>query len=151
MDSRVDQLREDIVRFNRTIRTKSAGGHLLTATQLQALGQIDRDGPMSARALADAEAVAPQTVARTVAALEQQGMVTRSSDPSDGRASLIAITDQGHATLQSDRGNRSEWLATAIETHCTDVERDLLFLAGALLRRLGEDSRAAQGSDGVDA
>lgn len=146
MDSRVDQLREDIVRFNRTMRTKSAGGTRLTATQMQALGQVDRDGPMSARELADAEMVTPQTVARTVASLEQLGMVSRTTDPTDGRASLISITEHGHATLQSDRSNRSEWLTEAIEAHCTDVERDLLFVAGHLLRRLAEDSRAAENS-----
>ncbi|WLP88698.1 MarR family transcriptional regulator [Gordonia sp. NB41Y] len=142
MDERVDQLRDDIVRFNRRIRTKNAGRHLLTPTQVQALAHVDRLGPMSARALADAEMVAPQTVARTVAYLEQQGLVTRHPDPDDARAALISITDVGHQTLEADRSTRNEWLAEAISTHCTPVERDLLFLAGSLLRRIAEDTPA---------
>ena len=52
MDQKVDQLREDVVLFNRRIRTQRSG-HLLTPSQLQALAHLDREGPMSARALAD--------------------------------------------------------------------------------------------------
>lgn len=139
MDPRVDQLRDDIVRFNRRIRTKNARRHLLTPTQLQALAHIDRLGPMSTRALADAEMVAPQTVARIVAFLEQQSLITRHTDPDDARAALISITEYGHETLEADRGTRSEWLSEAITAHCTPVERELLFLAGHLLRRIAED------------
>ena len=74
MDQKVDQLREDVVLFNRRIRTQRAG-HLLTPSQLQALAHLDREGPMSARALADLEQVAPQSIARTVSMLEESGTV----------------------------------------------------------------------------
>jgi DNA-binding MarR family transcriptional regulator len=141
-NNRVDQLREDIVRFNRKIRTQNSGRHLLTPTQMQALGHLDRLGPMTARALADAEMVAPQTIARTVTFLEQQGMVARTTDPTDARAALISVTGFGHRTLQADRGKRSEWLAAALEEHCTPIEQELMFLAGTLLRRLADDTHA---------
>ena len=142
VDQRIVQLRDDIVRFNRRIRTQSAGagGHVLTPTQVQALAHIERLGPISARALADAEMVTPQTVARTVAFLEQQGMVARETDPHDARAALISITAAGHKTLDAERWTRTEWLADAIASRCTPVEKELLILAGRLLRRLSEDS-----------
>ncbi|MDT2005663.1 MarR family transcriptional regulator [Rhodococcus opacus] len=137
MDERVDRLRENVVLFNRKIRSNSSG-HLMTPTQMQALSHLDRSGPLSARALADLEQVAPQTIARTVCSLEAKGMVTRSVDPKDARSQLISITDIGVSTLTADRGRRSEWLAAAIEERCSDVERELLFLAGDLLARLAE-------------
>lgn len=135
MDGRIDQLREDIVVFNRVMRSKG-GGHLLSPTQLQALAHVDRVGPISARTLADLERVTPQTVARTVAFLEGNGLISRQVDPEDGRAQLISITELGRGKLDVDRGKRREWLVTAIESECSDIEQELLFLAGALLRRL---------------
>lgn len=133
----VDRLREDLVVFSRKMRTMSSG-HRLTATQLQALSQLDRVGAMTARALADRERVAPQTIARTVISLEELGMVSREVDPSDARASLISVTDIGRQTLEVDRAERSRWLAEAIDAECTPEERDLLFVAGRLLRRIAE-------------
>lgn len=137
MDDRVDRLREDVVLFNRRIRTKRAG-HLLTPSQLQALAHLDREGPMSARSLAAFEQVAPQSIARTVSMLEESGMVSRTVDPLDARASIISVTALGLQTLADDRSRRSEWLSAALAAECTDAERELLFIAGRLLRRLAE-------------
>ncbi|MBD0863446.1 MarR family transcriptional regulator [Gordonia sp. zg691] len=139
MDERADQLREDIVVFVRKMRRQSSR-HLLTPSQVQSLAHIDRVGPLSARALADIEMVAPQSVARTVASLEDLDLVTRTPDPNDGRAVLISITPKGHDTLEADRAQRSRWLSDALETTCSDVERELLFLAGGLLRRIATSS-----------
>ncbi|OZD08786.1 MarR family transcriptional regulator [Rhodococcus sp. 06-156-3C] len=135
MNERVERLREDIVLFNRAIRA-TISGHLLSPTQLQALSNLDHVGAMSARTLADIEHVTPQTVARTVALLEEQGLVSRSQDPTDGRAQVISITEEGRGKLLADRSKRSEWLAIALNEHCTDVEREVLYAAGTLLRRL---------------
>lgn len=146
----VDRLREDVVVFMRKLRTM-APGHLLTATQLQALAQLDRAGPMSARALADRERVAPQTVARTVISLEERGMVSRAADPHDARASLISVTEYGRQTLDVDRAKRSRWIAEAIDDKCTPVEREVLFLAGSLLRRIADDTGAADHGAADDA
>ncbi|KXF57098.1 MarR family transcriptional regulator [Rhodococcus sp. SC4] len=143
MDERVDRLRENVVAFSRRIRSKSSG-HLMSPTQMQALSHLDRSGPLSARALADLEQVAPQTIARTVCSLESRGMVTRSVDPKDARSQLISITEVGVGTLTADRARRREWLAAAIEERCTDVERELLFLAGGLLARLAEAPGSAR-------
>lgn len=63
-------------------------------------------------------------------------MVTRTVDPQDARASIVAITALGLQTLVDDRSRRSEWLTAALAAECTDAERDLLFIAGRLLRRL---------------
>lgn len=120
MDEKADRLREDVVMFTRRIRTQRSG-HLLTPSQLQALAHLDREGPMSARALADLEQVAPQSIARTVSILEDSGMVSRTVDPQDARASIVAITALGLQTLTADRSRRSEWLSAALATECTEL------------------------------
>ena len=91
---------------------------------------------MSARALAARQQVAPQSIARTVAHLEERGKVSRTADPNDARASIVSLTESGRRTLTEDRAKRSEWLSAAIAEMCTDAERELLFIAGGLLRRL---------------
>lgn len=137
MDPRVDQLREDIVLFNRRIRTTNSAHHL-TPTQLQALAHIDRLGPLSASELAAVEMVAPQTIARTIAFLAEHELVSREADPTDGRAVLVSISTAGRRMLEEDRGKRSNWLSEMMDERCTTVEKELLFLAGKLLRRLAK-------------
>lgn len=41
-----------------------------------------------------------QSMSELVASLEELGYVERRADPSDGRAKLICLTDQGHALMQ---------------------------------------------------
>jgi DNA-binding MarR family transcriptional regulator len=81
-----------------------------------------------------------------VAALEEQGMVTRRADPSDGRAVLVTMTELGTSTLHEDRTKRTEWLAEVIDAECTEAERDLLLIAGRILRRLGQGESPASTS-----
>ncbi|MEU6646290.1 MarR family transcriptional regulator [Saccharomonospora sp. NPDC046836] len=141
MDARVDQLRRDLGLFARNIRShrRSRG---LTASQLQVLGHLDIDGAMTARDLSDRERVAPQSVAKTIKALEATGMVSRRPDPDDARAVLIEITDDGRSTLVSDRAARNEWLESALAHHCTEAERELLYIAGRILRELSDRAAA---------
>jgi DNA-binding MarR family transcriptional regulator len=135
-DDPVIQLREDIAGFFRRLRSQRAE-HMLTPSQLQALGHLERGGPMTAAALAALEQVTPQSISRTVALLEDAGTITRQADPADARASLISLTDHGRHMLQVDHQRRTRWLADALDAECTDAERELLFIAGRILRRLG--------------
>ncbi|MGV9869172.1 MarR family winged helix-turn-helix transcriptional regulator [Rhodococcus koreensis] len=137
MDENIDRFREDVTLFYRRIRMKRAT-HRLTLAQIQVLAHLDRQGPMSARTLARLEQVTPQSIARTVLSLEDTGMVVRTINPADARASIVSLTETGCRTLVEDRVRRSEWMSAALVENCTDIERDLLFVAGRLLRRLAE-------------
>src|SRR5689334_22056078 len=53
--------------------------------------------------LAAAEGIAPSTLTRMVAELEDLGYVRRDADPRDARASTLAITPEGHETLEQLR------------------------------------------------
>ncbi|MGW0043441.1 MarR family winged helix-turn-helix transcriptional regulator [Rhodococcus sp. NPDC003348] len=131
------ELRENIATFFRRLRAQRAE-HMLTPSQLQALGHLERGGPMTASTLAAHEQVTPQSISRTVTLLEDAGAIARRSDPTDARASLISLTDHGRAVLAADRERRTRWLADALEADCTEAERELLYIAGRILGRLGE-------------
>ena len=49
---------------------------------------IDHHGPLTLGALAEFEGVAPPSITKVVAILEEDGLVTRSADPTDRRVSL---------------------------------------------------------------
>ena len=61
---------------------------------------IHRVGPVRQGALAELVHADPSTVSRHVAALVDQGLVRRVADESDGRASRLVITDEGHHAMQ---------------------------------------------------
>src|ERR1700745_3933060 len=86
----VTRLRVAIARLSRRLRRHELAG--LTPTQLAALSTVERSGPLRLGDLAAAEGIAPSTLTRLVAVLEEAGYVTRRPDPSDARASTIAIT-----------------------------------------------------------
>ncbi|TSD45653.1 MarR family transcriptional regulator [Rhodococcus sp. KBS0724] len=135
----IDALAEDLGVFARRLHNERVGPHL-GATAVHALGHLDRHGPMTAKSLARLERVTPQSIAKTVATLEAGGLVSRRSDPSDGRAHLIDLTDAGASALHNDRRVRNRWFTEAVHAECTDAERDLLLIAGRILRRVGNSN-----------
>jgi DNA-binding MarR family transcriptional regulator len=112
--------------------------HGFPLSQGAVLGRLDREGPQSVSDLAVAERVRPQSMAQTVSDLEADGYVTRRPDPHDRRRALVELTEQGIATLQSDRRHREGWLANAIAGEMSPREQATLADAVPLLRRLAE-------------
>lgn len=114
----------------------------ISPTLTAALATVDRCGPLTPSALADAERVQRPTATRIIARLEQQGLVSRASDPADGRASLVAITREGRALLKRIRSRKSEYLARRLRL-LTPQEQATLAEAATLLERLLEDPAPA--------
>src|SRR5579871_261353 len=94
----VTRLRVAIARLSRRLRRHELAG--LTPTQLAALSTVERSGPLRLGDLAAAEGIAPSTLTRLVTALEDSGYLRRFADPSDARASTMAITPRGHDLLE---------------------------------------------------
>ncbi|MFG2679821.1 MarR family winged helix-turn-helix transcriptional regulator [Streptomyces sp. NPDC048392] len=122
-------------RLRRRIRQVARDGDL-TPSQVSALTLVGKHGAATASALASAEGVRPQSMAATLVALDQRGLIRRSPDPADGRRQLVALTEAGRARIEGDRRVRQEWLARALQNRCTDEERDTVLEALALLDRL---------------
>jgi DNA-binding MarR family transcriptional regulator len=107
-------------------------------SQAAVLGRLDREGPRTTSGLAAAERVTPQSMARTVAELEADGLVGRRADPSDARQRPVELTAAGRVALAEERARRDGWLAQAIARDLTPAEQAVLVGAVALLRRLAQ-------------
>ncbi|GAA4491935.1 MarR family transcriptional regulator [Actinoallomurus oryzae] len=108
----------------------------LTPSQTSALSRLSKEGPASASDLAAAERVRPQSMAATLAVLEERGLIQRRPDPGDGRRQLVSPTDGGRAFLEDKRRAGEEWLARALQDGCDERERATILEAMALLDRL---------------
>ncbi len=108
----VTRLRVAIARLSRRLRRHGLAG--LTPTQLAALSTVEQSGPLRLGDLAAAEGIAPSTLTRLVAVLEELGYVQRCADPKDARASTLAITPKGHDTLEQLRAEGTALLTQSL-------------------------------------
>ena len=72
------------------------------------LVRLDECGRQRATALAGYIGVGKATMSRQLRALEELGLVAREPDPADGRASLVALTDEGRRRVGRVREARRE-------------------------------------------
>jgi DNA-binding MarR family transcriptional regulator len=131
----VTRLRVALARLARRMRKHELAG--LTPTQLAALATVERSGPMRLGDLAAAEGIAPSTLTRLVTALEDSGLVRRFADPSDARASTLAITPRGHDTLERLRTETTMVLTQSLSL-LTPAQRATLAEALPVLEQLAE-------------
>lgn len=108
----------------------------LTPSQTSALSRLSKDGSASTSDLAAAERVRHQSMASTLAILEERGLIERRPDPTDGRRQLVSLSDAGRAFLADKRRAGEEWLARSLQARFTERERQSLIEALTLLDRL---------------
>jgi DNA-binding MarR family transcriptional regulator len=130
--------RELVVVFSRLRRRLREVATLddLTPSQTSVLSRLSKDGDASMSDLAAAERVRPQSMAATLAALDQHGLINRRPDPEDGRRQLIGLSDLGRARVDGSRQAREEWLVQALDDDFTEDERRAVANAMHLLDRL---------------
>jgi len=129
-------LRPALLRLTRLVRNQRTD-LTVTLTQLSALGTLRQNGPMGAGELASRERVQPPSMTKTIAALEQRGLVVRENNANDRRCSIIGVTDEGIALLDAVRRERDAWLSRRLAV-LTAEERNVLQQAVPLLERLAE-------------
>ena len=78
------------------------------------LAHVDRLAPVRATDLTDATALDLSTISRHLRGLEDAGLLTRSADPDDRRASLLTVTDAGRVFLAEAVRARTAMLASAM-------------------------------------
>jgi DNA-binding MarR family transcriptional regulator len=112
----------------------------LSMTAAGTLATLERSGPRRLTVLAAREGVTQPAMTQLITRLEDAGLVRRAADPGDGRVVLVAITDDGRATLASRRARRAEKLA-AILAQLSPDHRAALTAALPALAALGNAYR----------
>lgn len=122
----------------RRLRQQTGTGAELSPTLAAALATVDRDGPLTPSALADAERIQRPTATRIIAKLEAAGLVTRTQDPADGRVFRVATTSDGRTLLKRIRSRKNQYLSRRLQALEAD-ELATLEAALEILERLLED------------
>ena len=123
--------------LSRRLREQADVGEL-TSAQKSVLLRLERDGPATGSALARAEAMRPQSMGAIIAVLETAGYVAGAPDPSDGRQTVISLTDRFRERVSTGRAAREDWLFRTLQARLTARERRQLAGALILLKRLLE-------------
>ena len=120
----------------RRLRAAASSGEI-SLTESAVMARLDRNGPATTADLARAEGMKPQSMGTTIAALEELDLVERKPHPTDGRQFNIELTAKGAAVRKSRKDAKRNWLAQAI-SQLDEQERETLFQAGEIIRRLAE-------------
>jgi DNA-binding MarR family transcriptional regulator len=113
----------------------------LSATLTAALGTIERHGPLTPSELADAERIKRPTATRIAAALDADGLITRATDPSDRRISLLTISPRGRDLLRRLRKRKTAYLSRRLRELDPDDVATLERAAEVLERMLEQEKR----------
>ncbi|TDW69662.1 MarR family winged helix-turn-helix transcriptional regulator [Kribbella pratensis] len=132
----VDRLTTVIEDFN-TIFIRLPSVRRFNFSTLSVLHTLDRNGPLRLTDLLPTEQLKQPALTSLVAKLEQDGLLERRPDPSDGRASLISLTSAGQEIVHSRHAHRVAKL-TALVDQLTPEERAVLAGSVDVLHRLTE-------------
>jgi DNA-binding MarR family transcriptional regulator len=78
----------------------------LSLARAKVLMRLDAHGPMNQATLAGLLGFAPRSVTETVDGLERDGLVTRTEDPHDRRARIVALTEAGRTAFEASTAVR---------------------------------------------
>ncbi len=133
--SEAHSLRMAVVRLQRRLRAaRNDIGIGLSA--FSALACIYQHGPISAGDLATRERMAPQSLTRILARLEQERFISRAQDKTDLRRARLLITPKGGAFLRRNGLDQEAWLRRAMMEALTESERAMLRIAAQLIDRV---------------
>ena len=130
-----NDLRLACMRISRRIRFEST--QAVAPHQFSVMARLERKA-LTPREIAEIERVSPPSMTRTVAALVERGLVTRTDDPLDGRQVFISLTAEGLLMLHETRRRRDAWMATRLKGITAD-EREVLVKASVILTRVASE------------
>jgi DNA-binding MarR family transcriptional regulator len=132
VDEDLSRLAHDLVTAcARMLRWTPVGDLPISLAGARLIARVTEHGPARVGDLAEQEHSSQPTITNHIKRLEAQGLLTRTPDPTDGRAWMITATPAGVAQL-------------------AEVRRTLAANIEPLLTELGDDDRAAIRA-GVDA
>jgi DNA-binding MarR family transcriptional regulator len=115
----VGELFSGLLRLSRALRSRSADWTSASADlsrgDLVVLGVVHDRGQVRPGQIAAALNVDPSVVSRQLATLERHDLITRGTDPADGRAELIALTTTGREQMLRARAAMHQVLAGRLQ------------------------------------
>ncbi|WP_066522649.1 MarR family winged helix-turn-helix transcriptional regulator [Curtobacterium ammoniigenes] len=129
-------LRVSVNRLSRRLRNEKADASLPDSL-FSALARLDREGAKTLGELSRVEGVTPPSMTKTVAALLDRGLISKSVDDADRRRVLLEPTASGTALVAETRRRRDAWLSPRLARLSPD-ERKTLAAATLILRRLAQ-------------
>ncbi|QEU95015.1 MarR family winged helix-turn-helix transcriptional regulator [Streptomyces kanamyceticus] len=118
----------------------------LGATETKTLDLLQREGPLTAKELAERTALAPASVTGLVDRLEGKGFVRRVKHPTDKRRVLIEIRQERLTDLEETFADWAREVGELYEEFTTgELETITRFLAGATERQRRAAARLADG------
>ena len=147
MDTANKQIEQQITvllrRVQRIHLSTTTGDVNLERSAYGIMCRLADEGPQRLGALATAFGLDPSTITRQVQALEEIGLAARTTDPSDRRASILDLTDNGREVLDTTRTRRRSKLQRALsdwpESDLTDFGRLLKEFNASLDRILVDE------------
>ena len=106
----------------------------LSLTAASTLRRLERNGPSRLCELHAPEGVSQPAMTQLVTRLEKEGLARRGSDPEDGRAVVVSITDAGREAVTRRREGRTRALAAMLEQLPADEHAALVAALPALDR-----------------
>lgn len=114
----------------------------LTLARLKVLSVLSLNDKLRMGELSQWIDVAPRTMTSTVEGLERDGLVTRTPDPVDGRATVVSITDAG---LERCKEGRRVHAGVVADVFAVLDEKQKTVLGEALDRLMTAAREAADG------
>jgi DNA-binding MarR family transcriptional regulator len=133
-EASVDELIQSIGILVRRVRAAAASQEL-SLTESAVLARLSKEGAATTADLARAEAVRPQSMGTTIAALEEMGLVVRKPHPTDGRQVHIELTAKGVAMRATVKDAKRTWLTQAV-AQLDKEDQEILFAAGEIIQRM---------------
>lgn len=130
----VERLTISIEDFN-SLFIRLPGSGRLNFSALSVLHTLSRAGACRLSDLVRTEQIKQPALTSVVAKLELDGLIERRPDPSDGRASMLSLTADGHAVVSRRHVDRVERLRGLIG-RLRDADRSQLLSIAAVLDQI---------------
>jgi DNA-binding MarR family transcriptional regulator len=133
------RLRLAVNRMARRLRQEASTD--LGPASIAALATIERSGPLTPSEVARIEGIQRPTATRILGRLTEAGLVSRTTDPSDGRSSIVQVTADGRKTLNRLRKRKTAYLARTMRA-LPDDDVATLTRAAEILEQVLEEGRS---------
>ncbi|MEU8155715.1 MarR family transcriptional regulator [Micromonospora sp. NPDC048986] len=133
-----------LMRFGEATRraTGTAEHRVLDRAAYVILRHLADAGPQNVSALAARLNLDGSTVTRQVSALQRDGLITRTPDPSDGRGTVISPTPAGLQRMAAVQAARTRLYGDMLADWTTDDRETLARLLGRLNQALVNRNRS---------